>query len=64
MDKDPSKVGQSVFEIPIIDKNTAENSADLVIINTAETYWNIIYDRIHDIKVPIFFKNGTKAEKT
>lgn len=63
MDKDPSKVGQSVFGLPIIDKATAEKNADMVIINTAETYWNIIYDRISDIRIPIFYKNGDKAEK-
>lgn len=63
MDKDASKVGQSVFGLPIIDKATAEKNADIVIINTAETYWNIIYDRIQDMKIPIFYKNGKKAEK-
>lgn len=63
MDKDPSKVGQSVFGLPIIDKVVAEKNADMVIINTAETYWDIIYDRISDIKIPVFYKNGEKAEK-
>lgn len=63
MDKDASKVGQTAFGLPIIDKATAEKNADLVVINTAETYWDIIYDRIQDIKIPVFYKNGKKAEK-
>ena len=63
MDKDASKVGQSVFGLPIIDKAEAEKNADMVVINTAETYWNIIYDRIKDIKIPVFYKNGEKAKK-
>lgn len=63
MDKDSSKVGQTIFGLPIIDKATAEKNADMVIINTAETYWNIIYDRISDIGIPVFYKNGKEAEK-
>lgn len=63
MDKDPSKIGQSAFGLPILDKTAAENNADMVIVNTAETYWNVIYERIQDIKIPVFYKNGEKAEK-
>lgn len=62
MDKDPSKIGQSAFDLPILDKATAEKNADMVIINTAETYWNVIYERIQNIKIPVFYKNGEKAE--
>ena len=40
-----------------------EQIADMVIINTSETYWDIIYHRICDIKLPVFYKNGEKATK-
>jgi predicted HAD superfamily hydrolase len=35
----------------------------MVVINTSETYWNIIYQRIEDIRIPVFYKNGVRAEK-
>ena len=63
MDKDPANVGKIMFGLPIVDKETAEEIADMVIINTSETYWNVIYNRIWDMKIPVFYKNGEKAEK-
>ena len=63
MDKDPANVGKIMFGFPIISKEEAEEKADLVVINTSETYWNVIYNRIEDIKIPVYYKNGEKAEK-
>jgi HAD superfamily hydrolase (TIGR01549 family) len=63
MDKDEGNIGKTMFGKPIIDKATAEKTADLVIINTSETYWEVIYNRISDIKIPIYYKNGEKAKK-
>lgn len=63
MDKDPSNVGKTMFGLPIVDKHTAEEIADMVVINTSETYWDVIYSRIQDLKIPVFYKNGKKAEK-
>ncbi len=51
------------FGLPVIDKYMVEQIADMVIINTSETYWDIIYHRICDIKLPVFYKNGEKATK-
>lgn len=63
MDKDPANIGKNMFGLPVIDMETAERSADIVVINTSETYWDVIYSRIQDIKIPVFYKNGQKAEK-
>ena len=63
MDKDPANIGKEMFGIPVIDKVSAEKIADMVIINTAETFWNVIYGRIQDIKIPVYYINGKKAEK-
>ncbi len=63
MDKEPSNIGKEIFGLPVIDKDTAEKTADLVVINTSETYWNVIYERIRDIKIPVYYKNGQQAEK-
>ena len=63
MDKDPANVGRKLFSLPVVDKETAENIADIVVINTSETYWNVIYDRIKDMSIPVYYKNGKEAKE-
>lgn len=63
MDKDVSRVGERIFDLPIIDKAAAEKLADIIVINTAETYWDVIYERIQDVKIPVYYKNGKIAAK-
>lgn len=61
MDKDPANTGKIMQGVPIVDQDTAEKTADLVIINTAQTYWDVIYRRIQDIKIPVYYINGERA---
>ena len=61
MDKDPANLGKEYFGFPVIDLKTAEEKADLIIINTSETYWQVIYRRIKDSRIPVYFKNGKRA---
>ncbi|MEE8836718.1 MAG: HAD-IA family hydrolase, partial [Eubacteriales bacterium] len=61
MDKDPDNVGKIMFGLPIIDKEEAKQKADLIIINTSGTYWNLIYRRIADLNIPTFYQNGERA---
>lgn len=63
MDKDPGAVGKIVFGLPVMDGKTAENTADMVIINTSQSYWSVIYNRIADLKIPVYYKNGERAGK-
>ena len=56
MDKDPANIGKIMFGLPVISKEEAEQKADLVVINTSETYWNVIYNRIEDIQIPVYYK--------
>ena len=63
MDKDPGNVGKVMFGVPVMDKETAEREADIVIINTAETYWDVIYSRIRDIRIPVYYLNGERAQE-
>lgn len=63
MDKDPNNIGKRMFGLPIMSKEEVEEIADLVIINTSETYWNVIYHRIKDMKTPIYYINGEKAQE-
>lgn len=63
MDKDPANVGKVMFGLPVISKEEVEKRADLIVINTSETYWNVIYNRIEDIQIPVYYKNGERAVK-
>lgn len=63
MDKDPGNIGKNLFGLPIIDIKKAEEIADAIIINTQETYWNVIFNRISATSIPVYYKNGQKAQK-
>lgn len=63
MDKDPKNVGKAMFGLPIIDKEDAYKIADIIIINTSETYWEIISQRLSDSEIPVYYKNGVLAKK-
>ncbi len=62
MDKDSTNIGKEIFGLPIMDMHTVEKEADIIVINTSETYWDVIYERIKLIEIPVFYKNGQKAE--
>ncbi len=64
MDRDSANIGKTMFGLPVVSKETAEQRADLVVINTAEEYWKIIYDRIKGMRIPIYFRNGQLAGTT
>lgn len=61
MDKDEDNIGKVMFGLPVISKEYAEKNADIVIINTTESYWRVIYKRIKDLSIPIFYLNGKNA---
>jgi len=63
MDRDESLIGQELYGIKIVSVEEAEKIADIVIINTSETYWHTIYRRIEFIRVPVYFRNGELAVK-
>ncbi|MCI8821191.1 MAG: hypothetical protein HFI15_01530 [Lachnospiraceae bacterium] len=62
LDRDKELIGKSVYGVKIIGRKEAEQKADILIINTTESYWNVIYNRIKDWNIPIYFRNGQKAE--
>ena len=63
MDKDPSNIGKILFDLPVLSQEQAEKQGDIIIINTSETYWDVIYRRIEGIKLPVYFKNGEEAKR-
>lgn len=62
-DRDPNLVGTYMYGLPILSQEQAEKLSDFVVINTAEIYWNTIYSRIKEWKVPIYFRNGQQAQE-
>lgn len=62
MDRDSGNIGKTFFGLPVLDAQDAKNNADLIIINTSGTYWDLIYQRIKNIGLPVYFQNGTRAE--
>lgn len=64
MDRDPANIGRTMYGLPIISLAEAENIADMIVINAPETYWEIIYKRIANSKIPVYFRNGEKAHIT
>lgn len=61
LDRDPAMIGKKFYGIKVLSRQEAEKQADLIIINTSESYWNTIYQRISDWNIPVYFRNGKKA---
>lgn len=62
-DRDESQIGKTMYGLPIISRFETEKYADILIINTAPSYWNAIYSRIESWEIPIFYTNGQPATK-
>ncbi len=62
MDRDEGNIGKILYGFPVLSKEEAEKEADLIIINTTETYWKVIYKRICDLEIPIFYLDGSLAK--
>ncbi|HBA68602.1 MAG TPA: hypothetical protein DCZ40_04500 [Lachnospiraceae bacterium] len=63
LDRDRAMLGKEMYGVKVIGREEAEKDADIIVINTSETYWNTIYKRIQDWKIPIYFRNGICASK-
>lgn len=61
-DRDESLLGEKICGVQIVDREYVEKNADILVINTSESYWETIYKRIRDWKVPIYYRNGMLAE--
>lgn len=61
MDKDAENIGKKMYDLPVISLEKAEQDADAIIINAPETYWQIIYKRIMNTTIPVYFLDGKNA---
>lgn len=63
MDSDETIIGFTKYDLPVVSLSEAEEKADIIIINTAEIYWNAIYERIAGTKLPVYYTNGYRADE-
>lgn len=63
MDGDPNNIGRELYGLRVIGIDEARENANLIVINTSSFYWNLIFERIADIGIPIYFPNGERAVK-
>ena len=62
LDRDENSIGNELCGIKIIPLKTIEKVADIIIINSDPSNYEIIYRRIKDvISVPIYYADGRKA---
>lgn len=62
MDRDKDNIGKVMYGLPIISLHAAEDVADIIIINAPQSYWEIIYKRISNAKIPVYYCNGEIAQ--
>jgi predicted HAD superfamily hydrolase len=62
MDRDQDNIGKIMYGLPIVSLETAEKSADVIIINAPQSYWEIIYNRLSFSGIPVYYCNGEKAQ--
>lgn len=63
MDGDENNIGREIYGLRVIGIDEARENADLIVINTSSFYWNLIFERIADIGIPVYFPNGERAVK-
>ncbi|MEG0688744.1 MAG: hypothetical protein RR466_08650 [Hungatella sp.] len=61
MDRDETNIGKCYYNQLVLSEEEVEKQADLVIINTAQTYWKTIYKRICNLEIPIYYLDGSIA---
>ena len=62
LDKDEENIGKTICGKRILSSAEAREQGDLIIINTSESYWNIIFNRIKSWNIPVYYRNGVLAE--
>lgn len=63
MDGDKSHLGKEVYGYKVLALEEAEKKADFIIINTSPFYWEMIFQRIEDSRIPIYYANGELAHR-
>ncbi len=62
LDRDAGNLGKSFSGIPVISLAEAEACADVIIINSDPTNFQIIYQRIVGTHLPVYYATGERAK--
>lgn len=63
LDGDHANIGKIIYGYRVLSVREAEETADLIIINTSPFYWEMIFKRIENIKIPVYYADGSRACK-
>ncbi len=64
LDRDENNIGKVVCGIPVISYQDAKEEADVIIIMSDQSHYEVIYRRIKDLGVPVYYRSGEKAHIT
>lgn len=63
MDGDQTNIGKMIYGYKVLSLEEAEKEADFIIINTSSFYWEMIFQRIENSKIPVYYANGELAHR-
>lgn len=61
LDRDPANVDKCISNVPVITLAEAEKRADVIIVNSDPTNFQVIYQRIAGTRLPVYYANGERA---
>lgn len=65
LDRDESNIGKELCGIKVVSIRDVDNIADMIIINSDPSNYEIIFKRIADyVNIPVYYSDGTLAELT
>lgn len=62
LDRDKENIGKVYMGIPILSLDEIQDKADLIVINSDPTNFEVIYKRIKDVKLPVYYADGRMAQ--
>ncbi len=61
LDRDSNNIGKELCGIKVISIENIGDMADLIVINSDPSNYEIIYKRISSVSIPVFYANGEEA---
>lgn len=61
LDGDCDNVGKTIYGLRVMTVDEAQECADMIVINTSIMYWDLIFKRIANVNIPVYYPNGKRA---
>ena len=61
LDRDSNNIGKELCGVKVISIENISDTADLIVINSDPSNYEIIYKRISSVSIPVFYANGEEA---